>query len=231
MMNCVAIDDDKLARELMKGYIEKVPTLSLIGTFHNPLDILPLLKIDEIDLIFIDIQMPDISGLDFLKSMEIKPKVVLTTAYSQYAMESYELEVTDYLLKPFSFERFLKAVQKVEKSLVNELKSESELQNTITLAADHKLYKVKLDDIVFIEGMSEYVRYHLSNGKKIMVLQSMKKLEQILPSEQFIRIHKSYIISIAKANTLEGNMIHISDQRLSVGRSYKSSVQSIFKAN
>jgi DNA-binding LytR/AlgR family response regulator len=229
MLNCVAIDDDKLARNLLQGYIEKTPMLAFKGVFHNPLDILPLLESNAIDLIFIDIQMPDISGIDFIKSMDIKPAVVLTTAYSQYAVESYELDVADYLLKPFSFDRFLKAVQKVQSLAVQTGIPTTLVENTITLAADHKLYKVNLNDLVYIEGMREYVRYHFTSGKKITVLQSMKSLEESLPQSQFMRIHKSYIISISKATILEGNLIHIGEEKLAVGKTYREQVQALFK--
>ncbi len=230
MINCVAIDDDRLARNLLASYIEKVPTLNLLGTFYNPMDILPLLNEDKIQLIFIDIQMPDISGIDFLKSVEVKPKVILTTAYAEYALEGYELEIVDYLLKPFSFERFLKAVQKTERILDNEKRGQTSAEEqTITLAADHKLYKILLGDIIYIEGMREYVRYHLTDSRKIMVLQSMKGLEDSLPSGDFVRIHKSFIVSIKKATILEGNMIHIGGLKLPVGNIYREKVRDLFK--
>lgn len=224
MLNCVIVDDDKLARELLEGFVQKIPTLNLKGTFYNALDILPLLENDEIDLIFLDIQMPDISGIDFIKSIEIAPKVILTTAYAEYALEGYELDVADYLLKPFPFERFLKTVKKVEK----ELSQKNETTETITIVADHKRYKVPLSDIIYIEGMLEYVRFHLADGRKITALQSMKKLEEILPDNQFIRIHKSHIVAINKATTLEGNMIHLGEIKLTIGQTYRESVKSLF---
>jgi DNA-binding LytR/AlgR family response regulator len=201
--------------------------------------ILEELKRNAIDILFLDIQMPDISGLDFLKSLTPQPYVILTTAYKEYALEGYEHNVIDYLLKPFSFDRFLKAVNKAvdkiqkERASDNSRKLSSEgsipvMEDTfMTIRADRKWYKINFDDLIYIEGQKAYVTFH-TNAKKITALISLKELEESLPPERFIRIHKSFIVSIKHIDTLEGNMIGICGQKLSVGSSYREQVNNLF---
>jgi len=220
-VNCLVVDDEELARTLLENYISRMPHLNLVDKCANPLEALKVLQENTIDILFLDIQMPELSGIDFLKSLQQKPKVIFTTAYSEYAIEGYQLDVVDYLLKPFSFERFVHAVNKaVELLKTNTSSSEKDY---ILVKAEHKVHKIKFKDIRYIQSMREYVAYFLPVGK-ILALNSLKKLEEDLPSDQFIRIHKSYIIPIQKVTTLEGNMVHIGNEKLPIGNLYKEEV-------
>lgn len=238
-IKCVIVDDEFLARQYLKDYVNKVPFLELKGDFNSPLKVFDLLKQNELDLLFLDIHMPDISGLDFLKSLDKQPYVILTTAYKEYALEGYELNVTDYLLKPFAFERFLKAVNKVadliEKS---KQKPESEAPQSqspppqmyddyLIIRADRKYYKINYDDLIYIEGQKAYVTFYTTR-QQITALASLKELEEKLPSNRFVRIHKSYIVSIKKIHALEGNSIEIARKYLPIGKSYRQLVDDIF---
>ena len=232
-LNCLIVDDEELARALLENYISRLPYLKLAGKCSNPLESLQLLQDQSVDLIFLDIQMPEMTGTDFLKSLVNKPMVVFTTAYSEYALEGYELNVVDYLLKPFPFERFLKAVNKA--SDLSKLKNKAENDSFISSASsvkeksyilvksDHKVHRILHDDIHYIQSMREYVAYYTPNGR-ILSLGSLKKLEVDLPQGQFLRIHKSYIISKVKVSTLEGNMVHIGNEKIPIGASYREVV-------
>ncbi len=237
-IRCLVIDDERLARDYLKNYISKVPELELMGDFNSPLKATELIKSGNIDLLFLDIQMPDITGVEFLKSMVNKPEVIFTTAYQEFALEGYNLSVIDYLLKPFSFERFFQAVNKVIDKL--KLKSEKDYEidptaqhqttysdNFLTIRADRKFYKINFSDIIYIEGQKAYVTFHTSK-KPITALVSLKELEESLPKNKFLRIHKSYIVSISEIESLEGNIIEISNLKLPVGKLYKEDVLRLF---
>lgn len=229
-INCIAVDDEPLALEKMKGYIAKVEYLNLLDTFDNGIDAVNYLKANTVDLIFLDIQMEDFTGIQLLESMKEYPKVILTTAYDKYALKGYELEVTDYLLKPISFPRFLQSVEKVYASLEKEYNYEHEIESLeksvglekdfIFVKSDYKLQKVKFDDIQYIEGMKDYLRI-VTPQKRLMVLQNFKKMEDVLPDEKFIRVHKSYIISINKIESIGKKSLIIGDQHIPIGESYK----------
>ena len=239
-IRCAVIDDEYLARQYIKDYISKIPFLELVGDFNSPLKATELLQKGKIDLLFLDIQMPDITGLDVLRSLRDRPFVVLTTAFKEYALEGYELDIIYYLLKPFSFDRFLKAVTKVnaimtkiaEKGDVKpEIESEQETNfkaDYLIIRADRKHYKINYDDLIYIEGQKAYVTFHYVGNKRVTALASLKELEEKLTESKFIRIHKSYIVSIKKIASLEGNLIEISDQKLPVGKSYRSKVEEVF---
>jgi len=232
-LTCLIVDDEELARTLLENYISRLPYLKLAGKCSNPIEALQLLQHQSVDLIFLDIQMPEMIGTDFLKSLSHKPMVVFTTAYAEYALEGYELNVVDYLLKPFPFERFLKAVNKA--SDLSKLKSNIEStciissedaateKNYILVKSEHKVHRIYYNDILYIQSMREYVAYYTPKGR-ILSLGSLKKLEVDLPQSQFLRIHKSYIISKAKASTLEGNMVHIGKEKIPIGASYREEV-------
>lgn len=222
-INCIVIDDEQLARKLLETYISKVPELKLVGEFKNPLDALATLEETSVDLIFLDIQMPDLTGVEFLKTTTHNASVVFTTAYSEYALEGYSLDITDYLLKPFPFDRFLRSVNKASTQL--KLKNQQHLREYITVNSDHKIYKIILDQIDYIEGLKEYVSFY-ANGQRIITLQSLKYLEGYLPSSKFLRIHRSYIIPIDKVDVLETNHIRIKNKLIPIGRSYRESVLS-----
>lgn len=236
-IRCIVVDDEALARKYLKDYISKVPFLELVGDFNSPLKAYELLEKGMVDLMFLDIQMPDISGLDFLRSLNKKPYVVLTTAFKEYALEGYELDITDYLLKPFSFNRFLKATNKVNMIMLSKEKSEGNTStknetdfhdNYIVIRADRKYYKINYDNIIYIEGQKAYVTFHIRETKNVTALISMRELENKLPNKEFVRIHKSYIVSVKNIRSIEGNMLEVSDLKLPIGKSYKNIVLQIF---
>jgi len=233
IFKCAIIDDEFLAREYLKDYVSRVPFLKLVGDYDSPLLAIEDLKNHNIELLFLDIQMPDISGLEFLKTINPQPFVIFTTAFRKYALEGYEHNTIDYLLKPISFERFLKAVNKLNdlmqigKTAYIPAISEAQSGNYLTVRADRKHYKIRFDDIYFIEGQQAYVTFNMKE-RKITALMSMKDLEETLPHEQFIRIHKSFIVSRKYINSLEGNQIDINGQKLPVGKNYREQVQKLF---
>lgn len=236
-IRCLVIDDERLAREYLKNYITKIPQLELVGDFNSPLKAIDLIKNNEVDLLFLDIQMPDITGINFMKSLDNKPEVIFTTAYQEYAIEGFNINAIDYLLKPFSFERFFKAVNKVidKFDLMDGKTSEptpilfpkESNHQYLTIKADRKLYKINFTNIKYIEGQRAYVTFH-TDKKKITALASLKDLEEALPKQDFIRIHKSYIVSVKEILSLEGNTIEVDDIKLPVGKSYKDEVLKIF---
>ena len=236
-IRCLVIDDERLARDYIKNYISKIPQLELIGDFNSPLKATELIKKGEVDLLFLDIQMPDITGIDFIKSLAQKPEVIFTTAYQEYALEGFNLSAVDYLLKPFSFERFFQAVDKVIDKLENKAQKDSRQEaipypttfadKYLTIRADRKYYKINFKDIQYIEGQKAYVTFH-THAKNITALVSLKELEESLPQDQFIRIHKSYIVAISEIESLEGNMIELGEEKLPVGKSYKDAVLAVF---
>jgi DNA-binding LytR/AlgR family response regulator len=234
MLRCAIVDDEFLARQYLTDYVGKVPFLELVGHYNSPLLVVDLIRQEKIDLLFLDIQMPDINGLEFLKTLDKKPFVVLTTAFKDYAIQGYEFDVSDYLLKPFSFERFIKAVNKVAESCgsinsdkITEPPAPKIYDNYLTIRADRKHYKINFDNLIYIEGQRAYVTFHASN-KTVTALASFKDLEDQLPDNQFIRIHKSYIVSIKHIESLEGNLIEINNIQLPVGKSYRKVVEKLF---
>lgn len=221
-LKCLIVDDEQLARELIRSYCEKLPQLEVIGTCKNVLEAMKLMSSHQVDILFLDIQMPELSGIDFVKTMKQRPAIIFTTAYSEYALEGFELEVTDYLLKPIAFDRFIKAVNKVSQVAVSNTRN----SDTITVKADHKLYKIKLDEISHIEGLREYVAFHLPQ-RKIVALESLKRLEEILPGN-FKRVHKSYIVNTDLVDSISGNEIEMGAIKIPVGKSYKDQVMDLF---
>ncbi|CDF79237.1 two-component system response regulator, LytTR f amily [Formosa agariphila KMM 3901] len=220
MYKCIIIDDEELARTLLETYVKKLDFLELKGSFENPLDALKLLKTEHIDLIFLDIQMPDLKGTDFAKLIPAETKVIFTTAYSEYAIQGFELNALDYLLKPITFERFLKAVNKLKADVVEIPKSES-----ITVKSGYDLHKIKLADINYIESDSEYVVFHLDN-RKIMSYQTLKSLEKSLPEALFIRVHRSYIVNKQHVTGLKGRDLILDTVTIPVSDSYYDTVKS-----
>ncbi len=230
-IRCLVVDDEELARTLLKTYLGRLPNLELVASCANPLEAMSILQQEHIDLLFLDIQMPELTGIEFLRTLTKKPLVIFTTAYAEFALEGYALDVTDYLLKPFSFERFVQAVNKSAALLQARAKAglhtNSETQapgkDHILVKADHKVHRIKLDDILFIQSMREYVAFHTAAGR-LLSLNSLKSLEESLPPERFIRIHKSYIVAIDKIDTLEGNLVHVGKEKLPIGASYREAV-------
>jgi len=236
-LNCVIIEDEPLARNLMIEYVKKVPSLNLIEAFSNPLAAMETLRSASIDILFLDVQMPEITGISLLKILKKRPLVVLTTAYSQYALEGYELDVADYLLKPITFERFLKSVDKITQRLESApivqqfpVEPSSSSSPFIFVKDGTKLVKVKLDEILYIEGLKDYVTIHTVH-QKIVTLQRLKTLEEQLPANKFIRIHNSFIISLDAIDVIQKNEVQIKGVALPIGDTYRKSFKEFIERN
>jgi DNA-binding LytR/AlgR family response regulator len=232
-INCIAVDDEPLALEVIEDYIKKVPFLNLLKVFDNAIDAMEYLRNEKVDLMFLDIQMEELTGIQMLNILKPKPDVIFTTAYDQFALQGYELDVTDYLLKPISFERFVKAVDKVHEKLckMNAGKARHAEVSIFNPKTDYffvksgfKLHKVTFDEILYVEGQGDYLKI-VTPRVRIMTLQTFKGVEDILPSSNFLRVHKSYIVAIDKIESVEGNMIRIADVHIPVGESYKKQFQ------
>ena len=215
MYNCIIIEDEPLAVERMKIYIEKISYLKLIGSFNDPLDSLQVLKTESVDLIFLDINLGEICGLSFIESVDFNGKVIVTTAYPEHALKGHELNVLDYLLKPFSFERFLKSIERFQHSA----QPEKEVEH-IFIKTENRLEKISFDEVLFIEGMGDYRRIHCKQ-KRIMTLTTFGELEQLLPSHKIPRVHKSYMVSIEKIDSIEKQRIKIDEKIIPISESYK----------
>lgn len=224
-IRCIAIDDEPLALSKLESFIARIPDLELMKTFDNAIEAMGWLKENKSDLIFLDIQMEQLTGIQFLEATGTQARIIVTSAYDQYAIKGFELSVTDYILKPYSFERFVKAVNKVMdlSSPGRNLKGgEAEEDGFIFVRTEYRLERVDLDQILYIEGMKDYLRI-ICRDKKIMTLQSFAKLEESLPSRMFCRVHKSYIVAIDKIKSIERNVIVIADQRIPVSITYRDS--------
>jgi two-component system LytT family response regulator len=230
MIRCLIVDDEPLALHILEDYISKIPFLQLIKATTNPIEALTLVQEKQADLVFLDVQMPELTGIQFLRIANGKAKVILTTAYPQYALEGYELDVIDYLLKPIAFDRFFKSVQKAQAILqpaaqpaqpdVAQQKQQDFLSDFIFVKTEHKIQKVYLNDILFIEGLKDYISIFTA-AERIITLQNMKKMEDALPAKHFIRVHKSYIVSINKIDSIERSRIFIGDKVIPVGDTYR----------
>lgn len=225
-INCIAIEDEPLALKKIKEFIEQVDYLNLLEGFNNAVDAIGYLKKNAVDLIFLDIRMKKLSGMQFLESLQNKPKVIITSAYDEYAIKGYELDVTDYLLKPFTFERFLKSVDKVYNQL-SEIASKNS-NDYIFVKTEYRIEKIEITDILYIQGMKDYLQIHTTN-KKIMTLQTFKNLLEILPDVDFQRVHYSYIVSISKIKNIERNRIRIGNDLIPISDSYKDKFYRILK--
>ncbi len=226
MIRCLVVDDEPLALDILEDYISKVPFLTLVKTTTSAIEGLSLVQNDAIDLVFLDVQMPELTGIQFLKIINGKCDVILTTAYSQYALDGYELDVVDYLLKPIAFDRFYKAAQKVLQSSGNTNSSAPEVLSVqknhdfIFVKTEHKIQKIYLDDILYIEGLKDYISI-FTRSERIITLQNMKKMEESLPSKSFIRVHKSYIIALGKIESIERSRIQIGEKIIPIGDTYR----------
>ena len=216
--SCIIIEDEPLALERTKGFVNKTPFLNLCGTFDNALNGLFYLKSNKVDLLFLDINMDELSGIELLESSKIDSQVIITTAYQEYAIKGYELNVTDYLLKPFTFDRFIKAVNKAQDNINQSLNNAP--IGFIFVKTENRLEKINLNDILYIEGMRDYRRIHTVN-KRIMTLQNFTELEKIIPSNIICRVHKSYMVGINKIESIERSRIKIADQLIPVSETYK----------
>ena len=234
MIRCLVVDDEPLALHILEDYISKVPFFELVKSTTNPIEALTLVQEGNIDLVFLDVQMPELTGIQFLKISNGKTKVILTTAYSQYALEGYELDVVDYLLKPIAFDRFFKSAQKAQGIIQPKLKQQAaepvhQIQQQqqpdfssdfIFVKSEYKIQKVYLHQILFIEGLKDYISIFTEN-ERIITLQNMKKMEDTLPDKHFIRVHKSYIVALNKIDSIERSRIFIGDKIIPVGDTYR----------
>ncbi len=234
-ISCIIVEDEPLARNLLTDYVRKVPHLNLIKTFANPLEAIDFLRENPVDLLFLDIQMPEITGISLLKVLKKKPLVVLTTAYSDYALESYDFDVLDYLLKPITFERFLRAVEKANQRLattpVAEKNANTDPTHPFVFVKDGtKLVKIRLDDILYVEGLKDYVTIH-TRQQKVVTLQRLKNLEDQLPANKFIRIHHSFIIALDAIDAVHKGEVQIGNASLPISDSYKKSFKDFIEKN
>lgn len=227
-LNVMIIDDEPLARKGLKEYIADVDFLQLSGEFDSPLKAMELISRGEVQLLFLDIQMPKITGLDFFKSLQQAPPVIFTTAYPQYALDGFELNALDYLVKPISFDRFLKAALKAKeyyelRQQNKQSQTETKRQNDFFIKADNQLVRIAFDELLFIEALQNYVCIHTSAKKYISYL-TMRSVEEYLPTAQFIKTHKSFIVNAAKIDAIEGNEIRIGTYRIPISRNEKEEV-------
>lgn len=227
-MKCVLIDDDPLAMKVLLDYFKNFTEFEIIGIFNNPLEGLGFLNTNSVDAVFLEIKMPIMTGFELIRLLENKPRIVITTAFREYAAESYDLEVLDYLVKPIPLPRFIKCIHKIESefNLRNNLKIETHrIEPYIFIKVDKKMVKINIDEILFIEGMKEYIKV-VTPEKNYITHKSLTSLTEELPSERFMRIHKSYTISLNKVKSIEGNRIQISSHTIPIGRNYSKDVKS-----
>ncbi len=236
-MKCIIVDDEPLAREVIESFVERVEGLQLVASCDNAVEAFDIIKKEAVELVFLDIQMPKLNGIDFLKILNPVPKVIFTTAYREYAIESYELDVVDYLLKPISFQRFLMSVNKAMNGHVTDTNERHETfdelrteEPYIFLKADRKMVKVYLKDILYIESLKDYVRIKLPE-KEVISLQKISFLEQKLPEDCFIRIHRSFIVPLKKIEAFSSNSIDVGGTELPIGRNYKEQVLSVLNSD
>ena len=223
MLNCVIIDDEPIARKLLQEYIEETDFLKLAGTAENPLKIVGLLAAQDIDLIYLDINMPKMSGMDFLRSTPNLPMVIMPTAYEQYALEGFEMAVIDYLVKPFPLERFLKASRKALEYKLLKDRPSGYAGEYIFVKSEGKLERIVLDELIYIQAMANYVILQTTKRKLIVYL-TIKGILESLPPEKFIQVHKSYIINADKINSINGNIIYLGSEQAPIGQSYYDAV-------
>jgi two-component system, LytTR family, response regulator LytT len=235
MIKVVAIDDEPLALQLVKGYIEKTPFLELAGAFDNPVDAVVYIKSSIVDLVLLDIQMPDITGTELARVISGGPKIIFTTAYEKYALEGFRLDAVDYLLKPFSYAEFLKAVQKTQKLIDLETKQLPSLEvknDFLFIKSEYKIRRINFSEINYIEGLKDYVKIFLTDEKKpVLSLSTLKALEARLPEERFMRVHRSFIVSLEKVKVIDRNRIVFGEVRIPVTEQYKESFQKFLGRN
>jgi len=227
-INCIIIEDEPLALKKLSGYISKIDFLNLLSVFNNASDAIGYLKANTVDLIFLDIRMKGLTGIQFLESLNSPPKIIITSAYDEYALKGYELDVSDYLLKPFAFDRFIKSVEKIYRELTDS-KSEQK-PDYIFVKTEYRIEKIDLKNILYIQGMKDYLRI-FTVEKNIMTLQSFRNFIHALPEKEFTRVHNSYIVSISKIESIEKNRIKIGEKTIPISDSYKDNFFNLLKEN
>lgn len=224
---CLIVDDEKLARELLESYVRKIPYLEVAGMCGTAIEAMKALQSGDIDIMLLDIQMPDLTGLELLKMIKNPPMTILTTAYSEYALEGFELDVVDYLVKPIEFERFFKAISKCmdraeqqTPQVIVQQQSTSKQDSYIFIKSDQKIHRVELADILYIEALQKYIRIY-TKKEKLITLLSLSKVMESLPAAQFVRIHRSYIVNLNNLDNIEGNMVRIGTHTLPISKGQK----------
>jgi DNA-binding LytR/AlgR family response regulator len=232
---CLIVDDEPVAQQILEKYINQIEALHLVAKCSNAFEAMNILHQEKVDILFLDIKMPLLSGIEMLKTIQNQSKVILTTAFSEFAVESYEYGVADYLLKPISFERFLKSVNKILLPQNIDFINGNSKENITTqptvifFKADKKIFKYYLADILFIEGSGNYIKVHTQNDKPLMVLDKLTDLLEKLPPKQFLRVHKSFIINISHLTRIEGNMLFIRDKEIPISNTFKKELEEIIK--
>jgi two-component system response regulator LytT len=235
MIKTIAIDDEPLALQLITGYISKTPFLEHKGSFTNPMEAMEYLSRETVDLIFLDIQMPDLTGLEFIRTLQNRPKIILATAFANYALEGFKMEVVDYLLKPFNYEEFLISVRKarnlieLERKAMNKVEANEEF---LFLKSEYKIRRINFNDIRYIEGLKDYVKvYTILEDKPILSLNTLKALESKLPQDKFMRVHRSFIVNLEKIHTIERSRIVFGKVYIPVSEQYKEKFQKFLDKN
>lgn len=240
-IRCLIVDDEPPAREIIRRYVQEIPTLQLMGECANAIQVLTVLQQHPIDLLFLDIRMPQLNGTDFIKTLKNPPKVIFTTAFSEYALEGYELDVVDYLMKPIRFDRFLKAVNKAyplsgsakplapAAPMANTVVEEKKNDSFVYFRADRKMVKVMLDDILYIESMKDYIKVYTVQGV-IITKQSISSVEAMLPEKLFVRTHRSFIVSINKIKSFTNELVEIDKTDIPIGKLFRNGVMKVFSA-
>ncbi|HPJ45058.1 MAG TPA: LytTR family DNA-binding domain-containing protein [Tenuifilaceae bacterium] len=235
MIRCIAIDDEPLALKQIESYIDKTPFLEKIAVCESAMQALQVLQEQPVDLMFVDINMPDLSGMDFVKSIDNPPKIIFTTAYSEYAVEGFRVDAIDYLLKPISYPDFLRSANKAKSWFDNQTEKDVQVDSNeqfLYIKSEYKILRINHSDIKYIEGMREYVKIHLVNQKPVMSLISMKKLEEFLPEAKFMRVHRSYIVNLDKITTIErSRIIFDGDVYIPVSEQYSQRFQEYLNKN
>lgn len=222
-LRCLLVDDEPLALDLLEGYVAKTPSLTFAGRCSSAFQAMEMLDKTEVDLMFLDIQMPGLSGLDFSRSLQNGPRVIFTTAFEQYALEGFKVDALDYLLKPISYPEFLNAINKARRWFEHFDKADvPETRTSIFVKADYKLVQIEFNNILYIEGLKDYVKFYLEgNEKPVLSLMSMKSLEENLPESRFMRVHRSFIVNLDKINTIERNRIVFGKEYIPISENYK----------
>ena len=232
MINCLLIDDEPLALEVLEDFVNKIPYLRLLGKFEDPLQALPLIEQKEVDLLFLDIKMPDISGIDFFKSLAHRPEVIFTTAYSEYAVDGFALKAIDYLLKPISFEKFVGACNRAQELLDLRQARNTKKQDYFFINAAHKIHKIRYEDMLYLEGFKDYTKiYFTDGGAPMLILQSLKYFEDLLEPMDFIRVHRSFIVPLHKINTLARKELTIGNKVIPVSDNYREKLFGIINTH
>jgi DNA-binding LytR/AlgR family response regulator len=236
-LHCLVVDDEPIAQQILEKYISQIEALQLVGKANNAFEAVNFLHQEKIDILFLDIKMPSLSGLDMLKTLQNPPKVILTTAFSEFGVESYDYGISDYLMKPVSFERFLKAVNKIvmpKSANLEKEENEEKLSSDPTFIffkADKKIHKYYFSEILFIEGSGNYVKIHTKNDKPLMVLDKLIELYDKLPQKNFIRVHKSFIVNVSHIQKIEGKMLKIQDKSIPISATYKQKLEGLINEN